>query len=118
LIVINEVVWYEFHHSTKLVYPLEVLVCVWGGVTNKKNQKGRWMEWHAAIWKARNDRIFNNITKGVEDLVEEIKVLSWRWMLGRMKISVCMFSEWEWNPSDCLFWEAGRCCGLDLFSCR
>jgi len=74
LVVINEVVWYEFHHSTKLVYPLEVL------------------EWHTAIWiiwKARNDRIFNNITKEVEDLVEEIKVL-----LRRMKIPACMFYEW------------------------
>lgn len=50
------------------------------------------MEWHAAIWiiwKARNDRIFNNITKEVEDLVEEIKVL-----LRRMKIPACMFYEW------------------------
>lgn len=63
-----------------------------GGLTNKKIRKRRWMEWHAAIWiiwKARNDRIFNNITKGVEDLVEEIKVL-----LRRMKIPACMFYEW------------------------
>lgn len=41
---------------------------IWG--TNKKIQQGRWMMWHAAIWimwKARNDGIFNNITKGVEE---------------------------------------------------
>lgn len=66
--------------------------CWSGGVTNKKIRKGRWIEWHAAIWiiwKARNDRIFNNITKRVGDLVEEIKVL-----LRRIKIPACMFYEW------------------------
>jgi hypothetical protein len=42
--------------------------------------------WHAAIWKiwqARNDFIFNNTTKGVKEIVEEVKVIYWRWILGR-----------------------------------
>lgn len=57
------------------------------GGYHKKIQKGRRLIWQAAIWvmwKARNDRVFNEGDKGVEDLVEEIQVLSWRWLLGRM----------------------------------
>ncbi len=34
----------------------------------------------------RNDRIFNNVICGVAELVEAIKVLSWRWMLSRLKV--------------------------------
>lgn len=35
------------------------------------------MIWQAAvwvIWKRRNDRMFNDVVKGVEELVEEIQV--------------------------------------------
>jgi len=52
------------------------------------------MIWQATmwvIWKARNDRFFNNVVKGVEELVDEIQVLSWRWAMGRMDMPVCMF---------------------------
>ena len=31
---------------------------------------------HATIWKFRNDIIFNNSNKVMEEMVEEIKVLS------------------------------------------
>jgi len=64
------------------------------------------MIWQAAIWvfsKARNDRIFNNVVKGVEEIVEEIKVLSWRWMMGMRDTPVCMFYEWKWCPEACLW---------------
>jgi len=63
------------------------------------------MVWHAAIWiiyKARNDCISKNIIKNKEELVEKIKVMSWQWSLGRMKIPASMLYEWLWNSSDCL----------------
>lgn len=33
------------------------------------------------VWKVRNNLIFNNKIFGVDELVEQIKVLSWQWSL-------------------------------------
>ncbi|AES69055.2 hypothetical protein MTR_3g021160 [Medicago truncatula] len=38
----------------------------------------------------------------VDAIVEEVKVMAWKWVLGRMRIPVCMFFEWTWNPQWCL----------------
>ena len=54
------------------------------------------------IWKACNDHLFNIVLKGVDELIEEIQVLSWRWALGRLDTSTCMFYEWVWCPEECL----------------
>jgi hypothetical protein len=49
----------------------------------------------------RNDRIFNDAICGVEEVVEAVKVLSWRWSLSRLKAPACLFYEWCWNPKAC-----------------
>ncbi|RHN76018.1 hypothetical protein MtrunA17_Chr2g0327491 [Medicago truncatula] len=54
------------------------------------------------IRKARNECLFNEGVIRCAELVEEIKVLSWRWSLTRLKIPPCLFYEWVWNPKDCL----------------
>jgi len=63
----------------------------WVGVfSNKKIRKGVRLIWHAVVWtlwKTRNDRIFNNLTRDVEEVVEKVKVLSWRWGLSRLQTS-------------------------------
>jgi len=78
----------------------------WDGVSNnKKIRKGLRMIWHAVVWslwRARNDRIFNNSFREMEELVEDIKVLSWRWCLNRMCSPACLFYEWHWEPKQCL----------------
>jgi len=59
--------------------------CLVRGSMNKEIRKGLSLIWHAAIWKiwqARNDRIFINTTKGVKEIVEEVKIIYWRWILG------------------------------------
>lgn len=79
--------------------------CWSAGGLHKKIRRGWRMIWQATmwvIWKARNDRFFNNVVKGVEELVEEIQVLSWRWAMGRMDMPICMFYEWVWCPEECL----------------
>lgn len=45
---------------------------------------------------------FNGRNHDVEEVVEEVKVLSWRWMLERMNIPGCLYYEWCWNPIICL----------------
>jgi hypothetical protein len=73
--------------------------------SNNKIIRGLRLIWHATIWViwcARNDRIFNDKVSDVLELVEEVKVLSWRWYLSRSKSPVCLFYEWCWNPLACL----------------
>lgn len=85
---------------------LFVLWDCWNGwETNKKLRRGLRLIWHTTIWllwKARNCHIFNNVLMELDEIVEEVKVLSWRWMLDRVKMPVCLFYEWRWNPKDCL----------------
>jgi hypothetical protein len=79
--------------------------CRNGNSTNKRIRNGFRLIWHAAvwcIWRARNDRIFKNIICNVEEMVEAIEVLSWRWTLTRVKAPACLFYEWCWNPKECL----------------
>jgi len=73
--------------------------------TNKRIRKGYRMILHAAvwiIWRVRNDHVFNNSICEVEEIVEAIKVLLWRWTLSRLKVPACLFYEWCWNPKECL----------------
>jgi hypothetical protein len=89
-------------NPSKLLCPLGVLEC---RGNSKKVTKGLWLIWHTTIWvlwKRRNGKIFNGGNVEVEELVEEIKVLSWRWMLERMHIPSCLFYQWSWNPRYCL----------------
>jgi hypothetical protein len=71
---------------------------------NKKSRKGLRLVWHTAIWelwRARNNLIFNNIREEPMDIVEGIKVLSWRWSVDQLNIPPCLFYEWVWDPGDC-----------------
>jgi len=75
--------------------------CWYGEDRNKKVREGLGLIWHATIWslwKVRNDFIFNEVGFEVDDIVESMKVLSWRWVLGRMNLPACLFFEWCWNP--------------------
>jgi hypothetical protein len=36
------------------------------------------------------------------EIIDEIKVLSWKWCLARLKVAPNMFYEWTWDPGDCL----------------
>jgi hypothetical protein len=100
----NVMRWLGFHF---MIPPnLFILWENWDGVSGvKKMCNGFRMIWHAVVWslwRARNDRIFNNKIGEVDALVEDIKVLSWRWHLDRSNSPACMFYEWHWNPKECL----------------
>lgn len=80
--------WLDFNFIT----PPNLFVhweCWGGGSMNKKIQKGLRLIWYAVIWKiwqAHNDHIFNNTIKGEE----EVKVILWRWILGRTNTPSCL----------------------------
>ncbi|GAU48661.1 hypothetical protein TSUD_189160 [Trifolium subterraneum] len=54
------------------------------------------------VMRARNGAIFANGSFIPKVIVDEIKVMSWKWSLTRMKVSPCLFYEWTWDPGDCL----------------
>lgn len=54
------------------------------------------MIWEVAvwvIWRARNEGIFNNGIARWDELVEEVMVLSLRWLLERFTRHVCFMSD-------------------------
>jgi len=63
----------------------------------------------------KNDRIFNNKTFEIDEMVDQVKVISWFWSLNRLKIASCLYYEWCWNPKDCL---ARKLTIVDGFVCR
>jgi hypothetical protein len=57
--------------------------------------------WHAMvwmIWSSRNNVIFSNGGISPEEVVDAIKLISWRWGLSRHKIPICLYYEWCWDP--------------------
>ncbi|GAU48209.1 hypothetical protein TSUD_304890 [Trifolium subterraneum] len=66
--------------------------------SNKKIRKDFALIWHATIWSydARVLRLRKSTGTGVKDpkkVVEEIKLLSWRWGLSRHNIPICLFYD-------------------------
>jgi len=39
------------------------------------------------LWKARNEKIFNNMIESADDWIEEIKNLSWKMILVKAKVA-------------------------------
>jgi hypothetical protein len=68
-----------------------------GPARNGKIRRGFLLIWHASlwyIWKARNSAIFASGILSPRVIVEEIKKLSWKWSLARIKMVPCLFYEW------------------------
>jgi hypothetical protein len=64
---------------------------------NSKIRKGFLLIWHASIWsiwKARNSALFANGCFCPRKIIEDIKVLSWKWVLARLKVLPCLYYEW------------------------
>jgi hypothetical protein len=104
------VVWYALFRwiGVVIVMPESIATCfeiLRGAAKIKTLRQGFMLIWHAAIWsiwKARNNAIFANEVVNPYALVEEIKVVSWKWSLARLKLKPCLFYEWVWDPGDCL----------------
>jgi hypothetical protein len=55
-----------------------------------------------SIWRCRNSILFDNGTGSVDDLVERIKVSSWKWWMRCSTEVNCLFYEWCAEPRLCL----------------
>ena len=96
--------WIYFCFITPLALFMH-LECWSREASNEKLGKGYWFLWQVTIWviwRVQNMNFFNNVVKKVEELVDEVKVLSWRWFLARLKVSICFYYERCWNPNDCI----------------
>jgi hypothetical protein len=74
-------------------------------VGSKKGRKGMIMITAAvlwSLWRCRNAVLFDNGTGTVSELVEAVKVLSWKWWMSRTNPAPCMFYEWRAEPRLCM----------------
>jgi hypothetical protein len=72
---------------------------------NKREKRGLCLIWNAfmwVVWNVRNDCIFNNGVPNIEDMVDKIKMLSWKWFVGRVAKGPILLYEWTWSPLDCM----------------
>ena len=49
------------------------------------------------VVEGKNAWIFKNQFKNYDEVVDDIKALSWCWSLSRLRIASCLFYEWCWN---------------------
>jgi hypothetical protein len=102
-------VWYEVFKwlGVVIVMPPNIMIlfdCILNSAKNKRLRKGFCFVWHTVVWSlwcARNNDIFNNIKVEPSEILEEIKVLSWKWSMDRLKIFPCLYYEWIWDPGVC-----------------
>jgi hypothetical protein len=72
---------------------------------NAKIRRGFVLICHAslwAIWGARNRALFADGLFSPLEIVDNIKVSSWKWSMLRLKLAPSLFYEWSWDPGDCL----------------
>ncbi|WJX31200.1 hypothetical protein P8452_19654 [Trifolium repens] len=55
-----------------------------------------------SIWRCRNSILFDNGRGSVAELVDAVKVSSWKWWLSRPSGNKCMFYEWCTAPRFCM----------------
>ncbi|MCH82343.1 LINE-1 reverse transcriptase like, partial [Trifolium medium] len=71
---------------------------------DKRDKECLTLIWNAlmwVIWKFRDDCVFNNKDVIIEDLVDQVKLLSWTWFIGKTAKGPCLLYEWRWSPFDC-----------------
>jgi hypothetical protein len=54
------------------------------------------------VWKARNDKIFNNVAFDGSVVMDKVQRLSWSWFMHNTAKSPMLLYEWEWDPGACL----------------
>jgi hypothetical protein len=71
----------------------------------KKLNKGLAMIWNGVVWslwRRRNAVLFDNGRRETVEVIEEIKVMTWKWWLSQSKVSHCLLYEWYMEPMLCM----------------
>jgi hypothetical protein len=103
-------VWYAIFNWLGFAYisPPNLLISfasMAGMGVSKRRKKGLLLLWQVvlwSIWRARNDRLFNNKEASVYEVVDSIKHIAWKWYLGRIANHPCLLYEWLMEPWYCL----------------
>jgi hypothetical protein len=61
-----------------------------------------WLAFVWAVWKARNDRVFNNVVVDAPVIFDLVQRLSWNWFVNNTAKAPFLLYEWVWNPGDCM----------------
>lgn len=79
---------------------------VWNNFTKEKRKEKSWLViWFATIWNiwcARNRKVFQENVIIVDEVLENIKFLSWKWLKGRKKDFQATLYDWSIEPKLCL----------------
>jgi hypothetical protein len=103
-------IWYEIYRwfGVCSVIPVSVpmsYATIVGCGSNRKRRKGFSVIWLAfvwAVWKARNDRVFNNVVVDAPVIFDLVQRLSWNWFVNNTPKAPFLLYEWVWNPGDCM----------------
>lgn len=71
----------------------------------KKLRKGLCMIWNGVvwtIWRRRNLVLFDNGGRGVAEIIDEIKVTTWKWWISQTKVPNSLLYEWQMEPILCM----------------
>jgi hypothetical protein len=101
--------WMEIFHWLDIPFSLphnlfSIFFCLME-TGNKKGRQGMLMIGAAVVWilrRCRNSLLFDNGNGSVTELVDAVKVSSWKWWLSRSSTAQCMFYEWCAEPRLCL----------------
>ncbi|MCH90920.1 F-box family protein [Trifolium medium] len=71
----------------------------------KKLRKGLCMIWNATVWslwRRWNSVMFDNGRRDTADVLDEIKVLTWKWWLSQSEVAHSLLYEWRVQPKLCV----------------
>jgi hypothetical protein len=54
------------------------------------------------LWKCRNSLLFDNGSGTIAELVEAVKISSWKWWMSRASAAHCLLYEWRMEPRLCM----------------
>jgi hypothetical protein len=97
-------VWLGFHFELPHNI-LSLLILVATSVGEKHVRHGLVMIWTAVIWiiwRHRNRIIFENGVVDGASMVEDVKLVSWKWWIGKGSSPLCLLYEWQAEPVLCL----------------